>query len=232
MGVGGATDGGGSPPPADIGDLTYSGQVAGANLTKVLSVGVAIPAGRLIRPALVTRSGVTSVSVSDSKGNTYGATVLKSGGSAGKLWLCEALATTALTTSDTVTFTTNDASYAVGRVDFCADTVTSSFFDEDIGPFTSTSATGSFSQAGPNPYAQANQEVIEYLWAWDALASVTPTSGFSALTVAVSTADDYRIHVHRKKISATTQITHNPSWTAGASSQNVALVCQSIKGAV
>lgn len=228
-----------APPPAGdpIADPVYAGHSGGAATGNVRTVTptVNISAGKLLLPAIVTRSTATVTGVTDTAGNTYSLSAYKNHGQAGRLWLATCHNALALTTSDTVTFALDEASYCVAVLDYIDKAHLTAALDIDVGPLTQSTTAGPFSSPlNTGSFASSADEiVIEYFTCYDNPGTVTPTSGFTALTTAVQTGvtDDYRIFRHWKRQQSTTAFDLNPNWSGSAATQRTGLSGRAFKGA-
>lgn len=236
LGAGPGVDGGGSPP-ATIGDPVYVAHSSGAatgNQRDVTIPAGGVPAGKLLLPAIVTRSTATVTGVTDSAGNTYSLASFKSHGTGGRLWLATCHNALALAEAGYVRFALNEATYCVAVLDYIGDAHPSAALDVESGPEVITTQNGGPFTQSLGPFASsADEMIINYMSCYDARSFVTtPPTGFTALTPATpGTADEYAIHRHYKRQQSTTAVTLNASYTSAATTQQVGESGRAFKGA-
>lgn len=225
-----------SAPPADpIGDPFFLGSAIGAATgnVKEITTGAAVAAGSVIKAALVTRSAVTAVTVTDQAGNSYallGGTSINHG--LMKFWLAEAKNVTALPSGNWIRFAPNTEDYCVGHTIAIPNAHRTSPVDVNEGPFVGTTTDGAFAESVGPFMSTAEQIAIEWLTLYDGSGAtvITPSTGFTALTPVTSATDEYEIHCNWRRIAQTSDLALNAAWDTTASTQRVGANFQSIRG--
>lgn len=226
---------GGSPPADPIGNPFFvggaEGAAAGGTFIFDIPVANAVAAGTLIQPGIQTRNTATAVSCTDSKGNSYAVAPYKVNGQAGRTWLALGLnIANALTTSDYIRWTLNEATGCTAWADAIPDAHLTAPLDIDVDmPAVISTAAGGFNYSSGAFASSADEIVMEIMPFYDVPGTVTPTTGFTALT-SVGSSSQYVVRRHWKRQQSTAALTFNASWLAGASTQHVGHHGRAFKG--